>query len=251
MAILKNFKIIIAVICFTLNIMTMLFLTGCLGDKYNVDYCGQKFHYTGAKDSYRAGRKVTLYYSLIATDTDYAFYLDGEPVNPKFDDQKGFIICFIMPEHDVTLECISKNSMPYVPKVKKGVMLVDYYTAVKAAVGADGYYELVLTTTADISKVQIDEYKENAAGEKICTSYTVPYSAAEKCMAIIESYDLSDWNNIRNPASVDGAVTVCKFFDGDTYVRVSTDSMPEDGIKVLDMIKEVLAGYLKDQYLIS
>lgn len=93
------------------------FFSGCGAQKYNVDYCGSKGCYSNAKDSYKAGTKVTLYFELIATDTDYSFTLDGEPVGWSYDEKKGFVIEFTMPEHDVKLECHSKNSMlGYVPE---------------------------------------------------------------------------------------------------------------------------------------
>ena len=85
--------------------------SGCGAQKYNVDYCGSKYCYANAKDNYKAGSKVTLYFDLIATDTDYSFTLDGEPVDWSYDDKKGFVIEFIMPEHDVKLECHTRNSM--------------------------------------------------------------------------------------------------------------------------------------------
>ena len=93
-------------------------LTGCFGGrKYKVDYGGAKYLYANAKDSYRAGSTVTLYFELIATDTDYSFFLDGEPVSFTYDAQKGFVIRFTMPEHDVKLLCNTVNSMmpPEVP----------------------------------------------------------------------------------------------------------------------------------------
>ena len=84
---------------------------------YLVDYCGQKGCYTNAKDKYKAGSKVTLYYDLIATDTDYKFTLDGESVNWTSNEKGLFTIEFIMPDHDVKLECHTKNSMePYIPE---------------------------------------------------------------------------------------------------------------------------------------
>lgn len=97
--------------------ITVLTFTACnkeICKKYNVDYCGAKDCYSNAKDSYKAGTKVTLYYDLIATDTDYSFTLDGEPVKWSYDVKKGIVIEFTMPEHDVKLECHSHNSMlPY------------------------------------------------------------------------------------------------------------------------------------------
>jgi len=81
------------------------------GKKYRVDYCGLKRLYSGAKNSYRPGTKVKLCYKMIATDTDYRFYLDNEPLNFTYDNRKGFVIEFTMPEHDVKLEISSVNSM--------------------------------------------------------------------------------------------------------------------------------------------
>lgn len=86
-------------------------LTGCGGNRYQVDYGGQKDCYTNARNSYRAGAKVTLYFDLIATDTDYSFLLDGEAVPYEYDSRKGFVISFTMPARDVKLECSAVNSM--------------------------------------------------------------------------------------------------------------------------------------------
>lgn len=106
---------IIATILIILAIVASFCLTVRVGMTYKVDYCGSKDFYKGAKASYGAGKKVTLYYTLIATDTDYSFYLDGEPIHYKYDDQKGFVINFIMPDHNVKLECRAINSMAYIP----------------------------------------------------------------------------------------------------------------------------------------
>ena len=94
-------------------LLCVLFLVGwagCSGEKYRVEY-DSKDAYRNAKDRYRVGAKVKLYYDLIATDTDYAFYLDGEYIPFTYDEKKGFIIEFIMPEHDVRLTCSQRNSM--------------------------------------------------------------------------------------------------------------------------------------------
>lgn len=112
--------IIAAVALLIAGVVLTLCLTGCAAKprvtEYRVDYCGAKDFYDGAKDAYPAGEEVTLYYTLIATDTDYSFTLDGEPVNYKYAEQKGFVITFTMPEHDVKLECTERNSMEYIPE---------------------------------------------------------------------------------------------------------------------------------------
>ena len=113
-------------LCQILISMMLLILCGC-GDvseaptpdpedeeeteMYEVDYLGCKDDFKKAKDSYEEGKKVTLYYDIIATDTDYTFYLDDEVLDVDYSDSKGYIITFIMPDHDVTLRVESRNTM--------------------------------------------------------------------------------------------------------------------------------------------
>ena len=95
-----------------LGVLCMLWFSGCSSaPRYRVDFGGQKGFYKDAKDSYRAGETVEFYYPLIATDTDYSFYLDGKRYNALYDDDKGYVIRFTMPEHDVTFSVESRNSM--------------------------------------------------------------------------------------------------------------------------------------------
>ena len=82
-----------------------------IAKKYKVDYCGRKLEYKNAKDHYSAGEKATLCYFMVATDTDYYFWLDGAELTRDYDAEKGFILTFTMPAHDVVLHCSSKNSM--------------------------------------------------------------------------------------------------------------------------------------------
>ena len=110
--------ILLNTVALLLGGIILLGMTGCTGEQYAVDYCGQKDDYTNARDSYRAGEKVTLCYYLIATDTDYSFYLDDERLNTDYDENKGFIISFTMPEHDVKLECRSVNTMVENPDIQ-------------------------------------------------------------------------------------------------------------------------------------
>ncbi len=84
---------------------------GLFAKKYKVDYCGQKMAYPNAKDEYRAVEKVTLYFDMIATDTNYSFILDGAELMRDYDREKGFVLSFTMPDHDVKLHCLSRNSM--------------------------------------------------------------------------------------------------------------------------------------------
>ena len=89
----------------------LLVVLGCTAKTYDVDYCGEMQMYEGAKASFVPGTTVTLYYTLIASDTDYTFYLDGEKLSVALDASKGFMIRFTMPDHNVKLECVAENTM--------------------------------------------------------------------------------------------------------------------------------------------
>ena len=63
-----------------------------------------------------SGEEVVLYFPMVATDTDYRFILDGTEIRQEYDSRKGFIIRFTMPEHDVTLRYLQRNSMNEIPE---------------------------------------------------------------------------------------------------------------------------------------
>ncbi len=79
--------------------------------KHTVDYGGQQKFYNGAKDKYRAGETVEFSFDMIATDTTYDFYVDGEYINAGYSDDRGMIVKFVMPDHDVKVELKTRNLM--------------------------------------------------------------------------------------------------------------------------------------------
>ncbi|HCA04885.1 MAG TPA: hypothetical protein DEO32_03195 [Ruminococcaceae bacterium] len=79
--------------------------------KYKVNYQDGREFFPGAKDSYRAGETVVFYFTLVATDTNYTFYLNGRRFQPEYCGGKGYKISFVMPEGDVDFRVESKNTM--------------------------------------------------------------------------------------------------------------------------------------------
>ncbi len=71
------------------------------------------FGFKSAKKKYAAGKKVTVYYDLIATDTDYRFYSDDVELKQGYESGQGYVFTFTMPEHDVTIHVESRNTMVY------------------------------------------------------------------------------------------------------------------------------------------
>lgn len=241
---------IIAGLSILLGGIMMFSMFGCGKASYAVDYGGQKDAYRNARDTYKAGEKVRLTYSLIATDTDYSFYLDGERLDPDYEEGKGFILHFTMPDHDVQLECRAVNSMVQTPEddgETAGELLLDFYTSTVAAADGDGYDEMVLYAyTGDQLKLVV--YREDADAQS-STTFLVPHAALERCRDVIDETGMRTWNDAEPADGEEGAITVCKFRDTDgAYVRVTSEAMPEGGAQAFERIREVLQSYATDAY---
>ena len=90
--------------------LLILFLTACSSkETYRVNCEG----FNAKKTEYAPGEKVTVYYDTIGTDTDYSFRAEESDVKLEqhYDQTKGYILSFTMPEHDVTLIVESRSSM--------------------------------------------------------------------------------------------------------------------------------------------
>ena len=254
---MKKMMILIAVLV-VLAVTLLLFAGKSLfAPRYKV-ICDDWFE--GAKRSYPEGATVRLWFSMIATDTDYTFYVDGQRVNASgYDDCKGYCIEFIMPAHDVTVTCDSWNSMVYVPEEpeeqpdegpeEEPVMLVDYYQATAAAAEGGGYYELVLYATEDPEMLQLTEYsKTDEEAAEQSRSCDVPAEVLAQCMEIIEKHELAQWAELPDGVSEDGLKLVCRFRGSDgVYYRAANECMPENGREVLEGIGAVLRSYMEQQ----
>ncbi|MCQ2513027.1 MAG: hypothetical protein MJ092_06580 [Lachnospiraceae bacterium] len=91
-------------------------LFGCGQQKYNLELDGYGF--SSKKTAYAEGDTVKVTYDMIATDTDYSFYLDCEDTKLNCDFENGaYVLTFKMPAHDVKLSVKSRNTMVYMPTV--------------------------------------------------------------------------------------------------------------------------------------
>ncbi len=241
-----RFKSILSLILILILTGGMVMLFGsCGSEKFSIDYCGQKDFYKGAKDSYRHGQMVVLYYYIIATDTGYSFYLDGKSIKTEYSEKKGFIIRFVMPERNVKLECKSHNSMEYTGPDEEETMLVDYYYAVTGTEISRGYLEMTLYYKSEDEAI-LKVYNTDSDGEEeTVNEYTVPYEAVENCLEIADKYKFDKWDELEDTYPIDGAVTVVKYYNGSEYIRVSTENMPDGGERQLDEIASIMRNYIK------
>ena len=236
----------------TLGGLLTLGTFGCGKASHAVDYCGQKDAYAHARDTYKTGEKVRLTYPVPATDTEYSFYLDGEQLNADYEEGKGFILRFTMPDRDVKLECRAVGSMTEASTEdadREDVMLLDFYTSSTAAADeGGGYLEMTLYTTVGGNWKLLVYARETQEAPETCTAYDVPYMAVDKCFSILDEENVRAWNDEPLDGE-EGAVTVCKFRDTDgTYVRVTSEAMPEGGAQAFARIRETLQSYATDAY---
>lgn len=123
-----------------------------------------------------------------------------------------------------------------------GTLLVDYRSSVSGTNGYDSYYELVLKKTDSPETVLLEVHQGSADGEEI-HSYTVPVEVVEKCYEIIKENKLAVWNDKYKENPTTGGGVVCRFYDGEKEVRVTTDCMPKNGAQILGEIRMIMQAY--------
>ena len=149
------------------------------------------------------------------------------------------------------VSCTGKSAAESMADIPAGTMLVDYYQST-SAIENDGYCELVIYTTESAGTVKLCIFtRDSADADEICTTYLVPYKAAQDCFDIINKHRLDSWDSMEDTTSLDGALTVCKFYSGGSYIRVSSEKMPSDGEKILGSISNVMQTYATADRIVS
>lgn len=231
-----------------IGVVLAMGLFGCGKQKFQVNFDSSGFE--SKKTSYAPGDEVTVYYNMIATDTDYSFSIDYDvELKMEFDGQHGYVFTFIMPEHDVTMHVDSVNSMEYDPSAHLPEAPADLESEIKEENLEFGYSWVV----TGIDETRDKEYKlyerDSDAGYILVRRMTdgefeeegcclVPDDTWDYCMNIVRSYGLADWTDGSGPRGKTYTVT---FPDpSGNIMNVTSDHMPEDGWKPLEYIEDIL-----------
>ena len=111
-------------LCLFFGVVIMLTLFGCGKQKYKLNFDGYGFE--SKKTVYAAGNKVTVQFDLVATDTNYSFWIDDDVyMSQDYDSEHGYVFTFTMPEHDVTLHVKARNTMLPTGEKIIGVTLIN------------------------------------------------------------------------------------------------------------------------------
>ena len=92
-------------------------------------------NFTSPKQQYSPGEEVTMVYGrrYIGTDTSYYFSSEDVEFSQDFDQGIGYVIKFIMPEHDVEIKVTTKNTMTFDPDAyRNAVSILEMRNRVKA-----------------------------------------------------------------------------------------------------------------------
>lgn len=135
----------------------------------------------------------------------------------------------------------AKNTRVDLSKLRGETMLIDYYRATVATVGGDGYTELALYYVDGAFELRRYE-KADPEAEETVEVFAAPAAAYDECAAIIDECGFRGWKPGEG-VGIAGALYVVRFRDGDGYVRVSSEDMPEDGAEKLRRVGAALAKY--------
>lgn len=101
-------KIEKSIVFLWIGVVMMSFFAGCSLKKHTVS--GDSALFTGL-GQYRRGARVEVVLEAWASDTDYAFFVDGQPADVSFEYDRGYIVSFTMPDHDVAVTHTTRNEM--------------------------------------------------------------------------------------------------------------------------------------------
>ena len=235
------------------GVVFVMFLFGC-SKKYKLVFDDSDFK--SAKSSYAEGETVTVYFDMIATDTDYSFYTDSEDVrlNQSYDEKHGYIFTFKMPAHDVKLFVKSRNSMEYDPSAETGAetgadplksirdenILFSYYEATVAAGGESDHTSYVLYRYTDNELILVN-YGKKTEGKETTDYCLVQRSVLDKCMKLVDQYKMGTgkWVNGSGLRGKEYSISYLK--DGELK-QVSSSHMPDNGREAFIKASEILGS---------
>lgn len=272
----KRFLIPILMTVFILGVM------GCGEQTYNISFERQGFKSDKAK--YAAGEEVTVYYPLVATDTDY-YFSAGDDVNMTrdYDQQKGIILKFVMPARDVFISIESRNTMTIDPNAivnpgepwncpdcktvnygkfcsqcgsERPEKIGDWTSKIDENSMAFDYYEAVLGTVGGDHYTELTlnfwegeglvlaRYTKEEGSKEVCKACQVPESVLNDCLDAIRSSGLDD--SSEGSGGMTGKTLVIKYKKNDEVIRISSEDT--DNTTGFDLVSSILRKAWSEYY---
>ena len=122
-------------------------------------------------------------------------------------------------------------------------IVFDYYEAVQATVDGNDSKEFVLYTCDYSGYLILVRYTKDDGGPEYSSACLVPATTLDDCMKAVKKYKMTKW---KDEVGITGKIFVVRVtVDGEFY-RITSESMPEDGMKAFDEIAGILGAAWKD-----
>ena len=215
-------------------VMTMLF--GC-GKRHRIEYSDCEDMFGSPVQSAPAGSKVKLklYPVMDASET---VYVDGEQIRSEGQKGKFLIYRFTMPDHDVKVEVKISDSQMFADR-----KLYEYYYQVVGTVMKMPYNRIIVTETN--GELVIKETVDGGTKDEKTYTYHSSPQLIEEINAVIEKYDMDNWQNLEIYDCLDGVAQSFTYLKNGEYIRVDINKLPEDGQKGLGEIRVTLRRHME------
>ena len=117
------------------------------------------------------------------------------------------------------------------------ILLADYFER-EITEDESPYFEAVLYSYSD-TQALMEIYTAGGTDHEKMTACLVPLETVDQLMEVICTYGMNGWNS-REGSGISGKLYVCKFREGGSLVRVSSENMPDDGLEAFDAVWEVM-----------
>ena len=122
-------------------------------------------------------------------------------------------------------------------------IVFDYYEAVVASVGGNDSKEYVLYSCDYNGYLIMVKYTKEDGEPEYSYACLVPATTYDDCMKVVKKYKMTKW---KHEIGLAGGIYVVRFSEGEENYRITSESMPEDGMKAFDEIAGILGAAWKD-----
>ncbi len=131
--------------------------------------------------------------------------------------------------------------------LEPGKILIDCFERTVGTPEEQPYDEIVLYEY-DASRLLLEAYHNGGTPNEQRIQYLIPKEAYENVMQVIRKSGMKKWNQTDNLPGMTGFYFVCQFRDGDEFIRVTSEHMPDDGKEIYRNVSSALGQYAADSY---
>jgi hypothetical protein len=203
---------------------------------------------SGARVHWFSKQEGELVHSFFAVDTDETFVVASLVMTPEAEEGFGpgflSLIRSLALGRDMEADTEEPARIDAADPVKPAaaleqkMILVDYFERELTADGPQPYFAAVLYSYSD-TQALMEIYTAGGSDRERMTSFLVPLETMDQLMEVICAYGMDGWNSQAGSA-VSGKLYVCKFRQGGSLIRVTSENMPDNGVEAFDAVWDVM-----------